>query len=138
MSDPTLTSTATKREVQEKLPGNKCSTSNSIPRLIDNKHKHLERQLSTGERNELLINEAKEEAMFQKEMTEAIKESNLAFIRAMKTFGTSTTVFVQSLSKSIENMTRSCIVNDPPFYHQPPAQHCHAFQFHDMVHDRHA
>ena len=101
-------------------------------------HKHIERQLSTGERNKLLINEAKEEAMFQKEMTEAIKESISLLLGLMKTFGTSTTVFVQSLSKSIENMSRSCIVNDPPFYHQPPAQHCHAFQFHDMVHARHA
>ena len=50
-------------------------------------------------REKLLINEAKEEAMFQKEMTEAINESNLTFMRAMETFGTSMTAFAQSLSK---------------------------------------
>ena len=62
-------------------------------------------------REKLLINEAKEEAMFRKEMTEAIKESNLTFMRAMETYGT---FVAQSLSKSIENMTRACIVNDQP------------------------
>ena len=88
------------------------------------------------QREKLLINEAKEEAMFQKEMTEAINESNLTFMRAMETFGTSMTAVAQSLSKSIENMTRACIVNNPPFYHQPRAPHRHGFQFHGMMHDR--
>ena len=101
-------------------------------------NKYLERQLSAVERDKLLINEAKEEAMFRKEMTEAIKESNLTFMRAMETFGTSVTAFAQSLSKSVENMTRACIVNDLPFYHQPAAPHRHGFQFHGMMHDRYA
>ena len=138
LSDPLLTSTVKKRKAQEELPRNKCSTSNSVPRLIDNKRKHLKRQLSVAERDKLLINEAKEEVMFRNEMTEAIKESNLTFMRAMETIGTSMTAVAQSLSKSIENMTRACIVNDPPFYHQPPAAHRHGFQFHDMMHDRYA
>ena len=111
LSDPLLTSTVKKREVKEELSRNKCSTSNSVPRLIHNKRTHLERQLSAAEREKLLINEAKEGAMFRKEMTEAIKESNLTFMRAMETYGT---FVAQSLSKSIENMTRACIVNDQP------------------------
>ena len=35
-------------------------------------------------------------------------------------------------------MTRACIVNDPPFYHQILALHRHEFQFHGMMHDRNA
>ena len=50
LSDPLLTSTVKKRKAQEELPRSKCSTSNSVPRLIDNKCKHLERQLSAVER----------------------------------------------------------------------------------------
>ena len=38
--------------------------------------------------------------MFQKEMTEAIKESNLTFMTAMETSGTSITAVAQSLSKT--------------------------------------
>ena len=138
LPDPLLIPTVKKRKVQEELPRNKCSTSNSVPRLIVNKRKHLQRQLSAAERDQLLINELKEEAIFRKEMTGAIKESNLTFMRAMETFGTSITAVAQSLSKSIENMTKVCTVNDPPFYHQPPAQHRRDFQFHGMMHDRYA
>ena len=58
------------------------------------------------ERDKLLINEAKEEAIFRKEMTKkVIKVSNLTFMRAMETFGTSMTAVAQSLSRSVENMT---------------------------------
>ena len=56
----------------------------------------------------------------------------------METFGTSMTPVAQSLSKSIKNMTRACIVNDPSFYHQPPEPHRHGFQFHGVIHDRYA
>ena len=48
------------------------------------------------------------------------------------------TAVAQSLSKSVENKTRACIANDPPFYHQSPAPHRHGFQFHDMMHDRYS
>ena len=56
-------------------------------------------------RDKLLINEAKEEAMFRKVGKKAIKVSNLTFMRAMETFGTSMTAVAQSLSRSVENMT---------------------------------
>ena len=54
-------------------------------------------------------------------------------MRVMEIFGTSMTAVAQNLSKSIENMTRACIMNDSPFYQQPPAPHRHGFQFHDIL-----
>ena len=50
LPDPLLILAVKRRKVQEELPQNKCSTSNSVPRLIDNKRKHLERRLSAAER----------------------------------------------------------------------------------------
>ena len=38
--------------------GKKRASSNPVPRLIDNKRKHLERQLSASQRDQLLINES--------------------------------------------------------------------------------
>ena len=87
-------------------------------------------------RDKLLINEAKEKAMFPKDITGAIIESNLTFMRVIEIFGTFMTAVAQIFSKSLENMTRAYIVNDPPFYHQAPAPHRHSFQFHDTMHDR--
>ena len=37
---------------------------NSVPKLIDNKRKHLQEKLSAAQRDELLIKEAKEDALF--------------------------------------------------------------------------
>ena len=50
LSDPLLTSTVKKRKAQEELRRSKYSPSNSVPRLIDKKCKHLERHFSAGER----------------------------------------------------------------------------------------
>ena len=50
-------------------------------------------------------------------------------MRVMEIFGTSMTAVAQNLSKSIENMTRACIMNDSPFYHQSPAPHVMVFSF---------
>ena len=52
--------------------------------------------------------------MFQKEMIEAIKESNLTFMTALEMFDTSMSAVAQSLSKSVENMARACMINDHP------------------------
>lgn len=42
-------------------PGNKRKA-NCVPKLIDNKRKHLEKKLSAAQRDGLLIKEAKEDA----------------------------------------------------------------------------
>ena len=76
--------------------------------------------------------------MFRKEMTETIKELSLTFIRVIEAFGTSMAAVAQSISKSIENMARACIVNDPPFYHQCPSPYGHGFPFLDTMHDKYA
>ena len=52
--------------------GEKRASSNPVPKLIDNKRKHLERQLSASQRDQLLINESKEDSQFKKDIAEAI------------------------------------------------------------------
>ena len=57
-------------------------SSNPVPQLIDNKRKHLERHLSLAQRDQLLMNELKEEALFRKDLTDGIRESNETFARS--------------------------------------------------------
>ena len=45
---------------------------NPVPKLIDNKRKHMERELSAMQHDQILINESKEEAQFKKDIAEAI------------------------------------------------------------------
>ena len=46
---------------------------NPVPKLIDNKRKHMERQLSAAQRNEILMNESKEDAQFKRDIAEATR-----------------------------------------------------------------
>lgn len=50
-----------------------------VPKLIDSKRKHLEKKLSAAQRGKLLIKEAKEDALFRKELPEAMQESTESF-----------------------------------------------------------
>ncbi len=70
--------------------GDKRKAANSaVPKLIDDKRKHLQRSLSSAQREQLLINEAKDDASFRKELTEAMKESNETFSRSVESMSNS-------------------------------------------------
>jgi hypothetical protein len=55
-----------------------------IPQLTDNKRKHMERQLSAAQRDQLLLQGSKEDSKFKKDVTEAIKQSDQTFANAMQ------------------------------------------------------
>ena len=44
-----------------------------VGKLIDYKRKHLERKLSSAQRDQLLLQEAKEDNKFRKELSESIR-----------------------------------------------------------------
>ncbi|XP_046843506.1 uncharacterized protein LOC124437579 [Xenia sp. Carnegie-2017] len=75
-----------------------------VPRLIDNKRKHLERQLSAAQRDQLLLKEAKEDAQFRKDMTDAIKQSDVTFATAMQQMSQS----IAQVAQSMQMMTQVC------------------------------
>ena len=49
---------------------------NQIPKLIDNKRKKMERQLSAAQCDKLFLRDEKEEKEFRRELCKSIKESN--------------------------------------------------------------
>lgn len=101
------------------MANNKRKASSVVPTLIDNKRKHLERQLNAAERDRLLINDAKEEAMFRKEMINTIKESNATFLKAMESFSNSMSSVAGSLAKAMDNMAKASSPFDMPSFYSP-------------------
>lgn len=63
---------------KKRCKGKKKASSNPVPKLIDNKRKHLERQLSASQRDQLLINESKEDSQFKKDIARAIRQVTAA------------------------------------------------------------
>ena len=78
-------------------------SSNPVPILIDNKRKHMERQLSAAQRDKLLMQESKEEKQFRRDLSNSLKESNNIFAESMKAMSTSMMAFASSLQKSFEH-----------------------------------
>ena len=100
---------------------------NPTPKLIDNKRKHMERQLSSAQRDQLLMNEAKEDSKFKRDMAEAMRQSNETFATSMQQMSTSIVQVAQSLSQSVELMSRALFSNDQNNQHVLP-YHRHSVQ----------
>ena len=75
-----------------------------VPILIDNKRKHMERQLSAAQRDKLLMQESKEEKEFRKDLSNSLKESNNIFAESMKAMSTSMMALASSMQKSFEHI----------------------------------
>eukprot|EP00117_Sycon_ciliatum_P038494 scpid36433/ scgid28591/ len=95
-----------------KLPT--ADTPNQIPRLVDNKRKHLEKQLSASKRDQLLIEEAKEDRETKKGMAEAIKESSASFQTAMAGMQTTMSALAQGMPKSMEMLAHAMMQQPQP------------------------
>ena len=77
-----------------------------IPQLIDNKRKHLERNLSAAQQDQILFKEARDDAQFGKEMTEAMREST----ESINTVSNSMTDLGNSISHSIELLAQAMLI----------------------------
>ena len=73
----------------------KRKASDKTIKLVDNKRKHMERELSAAQRDKLLIDEAKEEKQFKKDMAQAMRDSMVSFDKSLERFSN---VMLQSFS----------------------------------------
>ena len=80
------------------------NTDNPVPKLIDEKRRQLEKDLSARQRDQLLLSEAKEDNLLRKEMCDALKESNKMFAEAMATMSASFVQVADSMRKSMEQL----------------------------------
>ena len=77
---------------------------NTVPKLIDEKRRHLEKGLSARQRDQLWLSEAKEDNLLRNEMCDALKESNKMFAEAMATMSASFVQVADSMRKSMEQL----------------------------------
>lgn len=91
-----------------------------IPRLVDNKRKHLEKTLSAAQRDKMLLDKAKEDALFRKDIAKAMKESNKTFSESVEKLSASITAMSDGISRSMERIAQAmCSQARPPIPMQP-------------------
>lgn len=88
----------------------KRKTDQSI-KLIDNKRKHMEKKLTSAQRDQILIADGAAEKKFRQDMLDAMNQSNDAFVTSMNTFTqtmqTSMAMLANALSGSLANNANS-------------------------------
>lgn len=98
------------------LPESSASEgSNSLPSpnpavcFIDNmnERKHLERQLSASQRDELLIKEARDENESRKELRETLAQSNELFAKTLQSVSASVMAVANAMNRSMEMMAHA-------------------------------
>ena len=93
-------------ELNEIAPNRKRKQS-CIPKLIDNKRKHLEKSLSAAQRDQLLIREAKEDAQFRRDLADAMRQSTESFAQSVKDVSKAMTDLGAGVCRSIEMLSRA-------------------------------
>ena len=77
----------------------------NIAKFVDDKRKHLQRNLSAAQRDKILLDEAKEDAQFRKDMAEAIRESTESFSKGVKEMSSAMLEVGGSMSQCIQMLT---------------------------------
>ena len=72
--------------------------------LIDEKRKHLEKLLSSKQRDQLLFREAREDAIFCLKLCHSIRQSNDQFADAMKTMSNSFVQVAECMKYSMDTL----------------------------------
>ena len=91
---------------------------NQVPKLIDNKRKHLEKTLSAAQRDKLLLDEAKEDLKFRKDLSEAMTSSTESFSRAMEGISSTMVQLGKSICQSVEMLSQA-MVSQQQLQYQP-------------------
>lgn len=79
----------------------------------------MEKQLSSAQRDQLLITEAEEDAQFRKDVVQAMRESTASFTESIKSVSDTMMIFVAGVCKSIETLShvmQGSVVR-PPMHH---------------------
>ena len=82
------------------------SYDNVIPKLIDNKRVHLEKKLSSSQRDSILLAEAREDIALRKEVINSINNSNEVFSNAMTGISDSIKILSETMAKSMQTLAQ--------------------------------
>ena len=93
----------------------RTSSENPVPKLIDNKRKHVERQHSASQCDQILINESTETQLKKKDVAEAIRQANDTFGQCMQQMSMYILQVAQGLTRSVAMMSQAMVGQNTPY-----------------------
>ena len=96
---------------------------NPISKLIDDKRKHLQKKLCASDREQILLNESREDSQFKRDLAEAILQSNELFAQSTKELSQSMLAMAFGITKSVEILSQALSNQNqqasPPYISKP-------------------
>ena len=86
---------------KEKRGKRKSVPVSDVPKLIDNKRKHLEKRLTSAQRDQKLLEAAKEDTLMRREMMDCFKESSRSTARAIENMSETMKGLAQGITQGI-------------------------------------
>jgi gamma-glutamyl:cysteine ligase YbdK (ATP-grasp superfamily) len=78
-----------------------------VPRLIDNKSKSLEKQLPAAQRDQKLVEAAKEDTAMRKDMLECFRDSSRSTAQAMENMSTTLREMSQGMTQAMMSLANA-------------------------------
>ena len=91
------------------------SAVNAVPRLIDNKRRHLEKALSSAQRDQIFLDDAKEDKEIRRDLGNAVRESSVVFNNALTNISASMNQLGNSICKSIDMLAHAMVAANQPY-----------------------
>ena len=113
----------------------------SIPKLVDNKRKHMEKRLSQAQREQFLMATAKDDMMMKKDMLEAFEKSNKTLDDAISKMTNCLTSLGNGIAQGMQMLATALSNPHPPPSHYSqmpyngnPQQHISPQQYYPSHH----
>ena len=90
----------------------RTAPSNAVPRLIDNKRRHLEKALSSAQRDQIFLSEAKEDKEIRRDLGNSLRESSGTFTDAMINMSATMNQLGNSICKSIDMLAQAMLATN--------------------------
>lgn len=85
----------------------------NIPKLVDNKRRHMEKTLSQAQRDQLLMNTAKEDLLMKREMVKSFEQSNKSLEDSISKMTTCLTSLGDGIAKGMQMMAMAVSAQPP-------------------------
>ena len=105
--------------IKQSSSAKRKSEENQVPRLIDNKRKHLEKTFSVAQRDQLLLQEAKDDTKFRKTLAETLQESNRVFAESLHGTSQSMADLGNTFCRSMQMLIQATIMQSQPQHPVP-------------------
>lgn len=107
--------------VQKPLPKEKGNINvSNIPKLVDNKRKHMEKRLSLAQRDQVLMSTVKDDLHIKKNMIDAIEKSNKTLDESISKMTTCLTSIGDGIAAGMQMLAMALANLNPPVNYPQP------------------